>query len=99
MVPSSLAHSLFIFDHFQFLQLGDLSLGPNFLFHCLCIYIQVTAVKFRNWLRVLHQFSFAQTVLASSHPHTSDIIPALCRASAIVYNAMMLTKVKLTRSG
>jgi len=56
-------------------------------------------VKFRNWLRVLHQFSVAQTVLASSHPHTSDIIPALCRASAIVYNAMMLTKVKLTRSG
>ena len=55
--------------------------------------IQVTTVKFRNWLRTLHQFSVAQTVLSSSHPHTSDVIPALCKASAIVYNAMMLTKV------
>ena len=55
---------------------------------------QVSAVKFRNWLSSLAQFSTAQRILASSHATSSSLIPALCNASAVIYNSMMLTKVK-----
>ena len=58
---------------------------------------QVATVKYRHWLSALHQFSQSQCILLSSQQHTAattcDLITALCRASAIIYDAMMLAKV------
>lgn len=52
----------------------------------------ITVVKFRNWLSALQQFSAAQNLLVSSPAAASSLIPALCKASAVVYNSMMLAK-------
>ena len=54
---------------------------------------QMTVVKFRSWLSALQQFSAAQNLLVSSPATASSLIPALCKASAVVYNSMMLAKV------
>ena len=57
---------------------------------------QVTSVKYRNWLNALCQFSQAQLLVSSISRRSSDtthLIPALCEASAIVYDAMNLIKV------
>ena len=61
---------------------------------------KVTTVKFRYWLNSLYQFSLSQSLISSSSiakgdsPATpSELLPSLCKASAIVYNAMMLMKV------
>ena len=71
------------------------------LFPLLCMF-QVTTVKYRHWLSALHQFSQAQCILLSSQQQQAaaatspHIISALCRASAVIYDAMMLAKVSPT---
>lgn len=60
------------------------------------LYYQVTSVKYRNWLNALSQFSQAQLHVSSVSRHTSattQLIPALCEAAAMVYDAMNLIKV------
>ena len=65
--------------------------------HDVCILFQVATVKYRHWLSALYQFSQAQCFLLSSKQRgpdtTSDLISALCRTSAIIYDSMMLVKV------
>ena len=60
----------------------------------------VTTVKYHHWLSALHQFSQAQCILLSSKQQAAaancpQLISALCRASAVIYDAMMLAKVTL----
>ena len=73
---------------------------------CCCLFPpKVTTVKFRYWLNALYQFSLSQSLVSSSSTpkgegssaSPSDLLPSLSKASAIVYNAMMLMKVKLRR--
>lgn len=64
----------------------------------------VSSVKFRNWLSSLYQFSVAQNLISStstlpssSSPHhtlptTTSLTPALCKASSLVCDAILLVK-------
>ena len=63
----------------------------------------MTTVKYRHWLSALHQFSQAQCILLSSQQQAAaaanpHLISALCRASAVIYDAMMLAKVTMISS-
>lgn len=54
---------------------------------------RVTVARFRHWLTGLHLFCSSQLLLSSSPNTSSQLVPALSNAAALVSKAAMLIKV------
>lgn len=54
---------------------------------------RVTVARFRHWLTGLHLFCSSQLLLSSSPNTSSQLVPALSNAAALISKAAMLIKV------
>jgi integrator complex subunit 7 len=56
------------------------------------LYHLMTDIKYRQWLQILHLFSEAQCIIASSLHNVNDLVISLQSASSILYKCSLLVK-------